>query len=308
MHPAARDPWHELAQNDGVDRGAVALAVISAVDGPAYRDVGTAMAFYADGRRFGALTAGCIEEDVALQARAALADGRARKLRYGAGSPFFDLKLPCGGALDILVLPAPDLGVLHELEARRARREPTSLWIGGRGELSLLALAEPEALRIDFAPPLRFVIFGTGPEAIFFADLVRATGAAHCLYTPEEATLSNARAAGCTCERLGQAGLPDAVQIDARTAVLFFFHDHVWEPPLLNAALKSPAVYIGAQGSRRTQETRLAAMERLGWPRAALGRLRGPIGLIRSVRDPRVLAVSVLAEVMAVVEALPAER
>jgi len=304
MHPAAKDPWREVLQNGG----AAALAVISAVDGPAYRDVGTAMAFFADGRRFGALTAGCIEEDVALHARSALADGRVRKLRYGEGSPFFDLKLPCGGGLEIMVLPSPDLGILRELEARRERREPTSLWIGGVGELSLLGSTDPDALRIHFVPPTRFLIFGTGPEAIFFTDLVRATGAAHCLYTPEEATLTNARAAGCTCEMLGQARLPSATEIDAQTAVLFFFHDHFWEPPILNEALKSCAFYIGAQGSRRTHQTRIAAMERLGWQREELVRLRGPIGLIRSVRDPRVLAVSVLAEVMAVADALATEQ
>jgi len=299
MHPAAQDPWHELAQSETP----AALAVISAVQGPAYRAPGAAMAFFADGRQVGALTAGCIEEDVALHARAALQDGAPRHLRYGEGSPFFDLKLPCGGALEITLLPNPDRGMLRELDARRARREPVSLFIGAEGALSFAPPVQEHALKIDFLAPVRFVILGAGPEAIFFADLARATGAPHILYTPEKSTLSHALASGCCARSLETAALPAQAEVDARTAVVLFFHDHGWEPPILKAALDTPAFYIGAQGSRRTQASRIAALTRQEISPDALARLRGPIGLIPSVRDPKLLAISVLAEVMSIAAA-----
>jgi len=294
MHPAAQDPWHEMAKTDA----AAAIAVISAVEGPAYRAPGAAMAFFVDGRQVGALTAGCIEEDVALHARAAMQDGALRRLRYGEGSPFFDLKLPCGGALEITILPNPDRNTLQELDARRARREPVSLFIGAEGQMAFSALADREALQIDFAAPVRFVILGAGPEAIFFADLARVTGASHILYTPEKSTLSHALASGCSARLLETPALPVEAEVDARTAVVLFFHDHDWEPPILKAALNTPAFYIGAQGSRRTHGTRIASLAGQGIAPDALARLRGPIGLIPSVRDPKLLAISVLAEVM----------
>jgi len=303
MHPAAQDPWHEVAQSDV----AASIAVISLVEGPAYRSPGTAMAFFVDGRQVGALTAGCIEDDVALHARAAMKDGVPRRLRYGEGSPFFDLKLPCGGALEITIVPNPARDILQELDARRARREAVSLFLDPAGALSLSVLEDTSALRIDFAAPVSFVVLGAGPEAIFFADLVRATGAPHVLYTPEKSTLSHALASGCCARLLKAAALPDEAEVDARTAVVLFFHDHDWEPPILMAALGTPAFYIGAQGSKRTQQSRTNALTARGVSAEACARLRGPIGLIPSVRDPKLLAISVLAEVMALAAAPDAD-
>jgi len=77
-----------------------------------------------------------------------------------------------------------------------------------------------------------------------------------------------------------------------------FFHDHDWEPPLLADALKTEAFYIGAQGSQRARDARLADLRAMDVPEEQLTRLTGPVGLIPSARDPGTLAVSVLAEVL----------
>ncbi|OOY11856.1 hypothetical protein BMG00_12290 [Thioclava marina] len=304
-HPAAQDPWQELSQTEAPG----AIAVISGIEGPAYRNAGTAMAILHDGRRIGALSAGCIEEDVAEHARAALLDGKVRKLRYGVGSPFFDLKLPCGGALEVTVIPAPDRELLGELAARRARREETALWLSASGDLRFTeegaASGKPDGFRIAFRPEPRFVIFGAGAEAVFFADLVRATGAPHLLFTPEDATFVNAKAAGCTVRQLNRTGVPPEAAIDARTAVILLFHDHDWELGILEGVLATQAFYIGAQGSVRTQTRRQEGLQARGLAAATRARVHGPIGLIRSAREPRLLAVSVLAEVLAQAESHP---
>jgi xanthine/CO dehydrogenase XdhC/CoxF family maturation factor len=73
---------------------------------------------------------------------------------------------------------------------------------------------------------------------------------------------------------------------------------HDWEPPILIEALKTPAFYIGAQGSQRARDTRFAALRKMHVTSDDLIRLRGPIGMIASARDPRTLAISVLAEVI----------
>ncbi|MFU1478401.1 XdhC family protein [Roseovarius sp. C7] len=80
--------------------------------------------------------------------------------------------------------------------------------------------------------------------------------------------------------------------------MLLFFHDHDWEPPILMASLQSKAFYIGAQGSRRARQLRNLELQMAGATAEELQRIKGPIGLIPSVRDPRSLAVSVLAEVL----------
>ena len=93
------------------DQSDAALAVIVGVEGPSYRPLGAVMAVFDDKRRVGTLSSGCIEKDIALHAQEALEAGRPRKVRYGRGSPFIDIKLPCGGGLDILLLPADELAV-----------------------------------------------------------------------------------------------------------------------------------------------------------------------------------------------------
>jgi len=87
------------------------------------------MAVFGDNRRVGSLSSGCIEADISVQAMTALRAGAPRMLRYGRGSPFIDIQLPCGGGLDILLLPNPDRDVLTRLEQKRGERRPCSLSI-----------------------------------------------------------------------------------------------------------------------------------------------------------------------------------
>lgn len=261
--------------------GGRALALIVGVEGTSYRPVGAGMAVDAEGRRSGNLSSGCIDEDVALHAQRALEDGEMRRLRYGAGSPFADLALPCGGGLDILILPAPDLAAVTRAGAALDARREAELAVPG--------------LTLRILPELRVLVFGKGPEAATFAGLVRLAGYEVQLFSPEAMDIpSDVQAARMTGPRW-----PEGVEVDARTAVTLFFHDHDWEPPLLAAALASPAFYIGAQGSFRARQARHAALAAAGVPADQIARLAEPFGLIPSARDARTLAVGVLADVVA---------
>lgn len=103
---------------------ACALVVMTRTVGGAVRDVGALLAVTADGQSAGYISGGCIDADVVLQAQAAITEGQAQTIRYGAGSPFVDLPLPCGGAIEVLILPNPDAHIVSEivaaLDARRA--------------------------------------------------------------------------------------------------------------------------------------------------------------------------------------------
>ncbi|WP_225029531.1 XdhC family protein [Xinfangfangia pollutisoli] len=133
MHPAMLDPWDSaLTWGTGT-----VLAVLTGTDGPAYRDVGAAMAFHPDGRFAGAITSGCVEADLILRAQEVRRTGQPQSLRYGRGSPFFDLRLPCGGGVDILLFRLKDVGALADLAASRAARRPVSLIVSAEGRLTL---------------------------------------------------------------------------------------------------------------------------------------------------------------------------
>jgi xanthine dehydrogenase accessory factor len=295
-----RDPVEDILamKEEGV------LAIIVGVEGPSYRPVGAVMAVDHTGRRTGTLSSGCVETDIALHALQALGEGRPQVVRYGRGSPFMDIQLPCGGGLEIALVPRPDRDVLRRLSDAHSARWAVTLTVDlSTGSMSLEDEGETgrdgDAFRVRFLPEIRFLVFGKGPEASSFAALVQAAGYPNVLLSPDEETLAAGRAVGCGTRHLTTPGFPEGLSVDDRTAIVLFFHDHDWEPPILAGAVRTPAFYIGAQGSRRARDARLMELEAMGLTEAERARLRGPVGLVPSARDARTLAVSVLAEVLA---------
>lgn len=280
------------------------LAIITGTYGPSYRPLGAMMAVIPGGRRVGMLSSGCIDGDVELHAMQALEDGCPRSLRYGEGSPFVDIRLPCGGGLDVLILPNPDPNRIAQALADLATRRvggfsadpttgamddtdrPTGMW-DGRFHLRLM-------------PEIRLLAFGKGPEVVTLAAMAQAARFPLHLLSHDEETLDLAQAAGCPLRHITEATIPQDLRPDPHTAIALLFHDHEWEPPILRDALASHAFYVGALGSRGANAMRLMALRDLGVSEGAISRLRAPIGLIPSTRDPRTLAVSILAEILAI--------
>lgn len=305
LNPSAavsRDPLAEAA----VAGGDAVLAIITGVEGPSYRPVGAVMAVLPDGEGHdlvGTLSSGCVESDIAHHARAALAEGRPRTIRYGRGSPFIDIQLPCGGGLEILLLPRPDPESLREVGRRRAVRRVCVLRIDREtGQIALQDEGKTGTDGTDFIlriePELRFLVFGKGPEAFTFAALAQSVGFPGLLLSPDDETLEMAARSGCATQRIIRPAWPADLSVDRWTSILLFFHDHDWEPAILEGALQTPAFYIGSQGSQRAAASRRLALADLGVAEERIAQLRGPVGLIRSARDARTLAVSVLAEVL----------
>lgn len=180
-HPALVDPW-DAAQQGG---SGTVMAILTATHGPAYRNPGAVMAIFPDGHYVGAITSGCIEADLVLHAQEVRASGQPRHLRYGEGSPFIDMRLPCGGAVEIELVRIQDHDVLADLAAARRARHSVSLRISPQGRFSLADWkptgADGQDFHIGFRPPIRFVVFGAGPEASLFTSLVRSLGYDHVL-------------------------------------------------------------------------------------------------------------------------------
>ena len=167
---------------------------------------------------------------------------------------------------------------------------------GAQGERRLDDLA---VFVQSFAPPPRMLVFG----AIDFAAAVARTGK----FLGYRVTVCDARPVFATRSRFPDADevvtdwphrYLSGVTTDERTVICVLTHDPKFDVPLLEVALRRPAAYIGAMGSRRTHEDRLARLRDVGLSDAELARLRSPIGLDLGARTPEETAIAIAAELI----------
>jgi xanthine dehydrogenase accessory factor len=151
----------------------------------------------------------------------------------------------------------------------------------------------------SFAPAPRMLVFG----AIDFAAAVARAGK----FLGYHVTVCDARKVFATAARFPDADEVVAdwphrflagAEVDARTVICVLTHDPKFDVPLLEVALRTPAGYIGAMGSRRTHDDRLARLREAGLTEGELARLRSPIGLDLGARTPEETAVSIAAELI----------
>lgn len=280
-----------------------ALVIVTGTEGGAVRAPGALLAV-SDQASLGYISGGCIDADVILQARQALASKEARALRYGAGSPFVDLPLPCGGAIDVLIVPNPAPNVVLELSETLSRRSDTVMEVSPNGIISIChdpALYSSAALRFRYTPKMRLRIAGRGADALALGKIADASGIETRLQLLDEADLFEARNAGLTqIDQLSTVSDLPEVDDDAWTAFVLLFHDRDLEIPLLVQALAGSAFYIGAVGSRKTHQIRCEALREAGCAESEIDRIHGPIGLVPSLRDASAIALSTLAEIISV--------
>src|SRR5215469_15071092 len=105
-----------------------ALVTLIGVDGNAPRAEGAQMAVSESGQWSGYISGGCLEQAIALEAAEVINAGSPRLLRYGKGSPYFDIRLPCGSGLDVFIQPFTDAALIQDMHGRLERRQPFALW------------------------------------------------------------------------------------------------------------------------------------------------------------------------------------
>ena len=268
------------------------------------------MAVLGNGDSAGSFSSGCVEAAIVAEALDVLRVGRPRMARFGQGSDYIDIRLPCGGGMDVLFTPDPPVDVLEKAMACLDARQPILLHFDSAGPLEISpgrTLATPGwengIFTVGRVPPLRLVLLGHGAEMLTSSQLARSFGAQVELYSPDLNLVDAGSAEGLKSVHLLSPGSPAGLQGDAWTAFLFLFHDHDWEPALIAQALDTQAFWIGAMGSPRTQAARRAALAGHGVAEKAIARVHGPVGLIPGSRDPATLALSALAEIVAAYEA-----
>jgi xanthine dehydrogenase accessory factor len=279
-----------------------ALATIVALDGGGPRPVGTQMVV-GEGILSGFLSGGCLEADVVGHAEACLADGEPRRLVYGTGSPWPDIRLLCGARIELMVERiAPDDAAVGRLIALRDARAP-AVWISdGRrrvcGSSGETPAAWEGAFQRPFEPAPKLVVLGGDPTALAIAQLGALAGYETTLVRPKGPEAPPPFAVGYRREDPAEALA--AIGLDRWTAVAVATHEAEADHAALTAALPSPAFYVGALGARRRAGDRLAWLRAAGVAEADIARLRTPIGLDIGGKAPWEVAISVLGEITSV--------
>jgi xanthine dehydrogenase accessory factor len=279
------------------------LVTLTGIEKGSSRGIGSQMAVAEDGRYAGSFSGGCIEAAVVAEALDTVRDNQAKFVRFGIDSPYIDIRLPCGGGVDLLFNPRPNHEAIAGVVARLEARSPATLRISARGvepaaSEAAMSAWHGDAFEVHYVPALRIVAIGQGEDLSAFARLGHRFGADVTALSPDQTVVDLLRDEAIdTVELVSRTNLP-ALRSDPWTAIVFLFHDHDWEEALLSQALRLPAFYFGAVGSRRTHQARLAMLEASGVPESLWRALRGPVGLIPATRDPATLALSILAEVV----------
>ncbi|MBO0707356.1 MAG: XdhC family protein [Candidatus Dormibacteraeota bacterium] len=286
----------------------VAIATVTETWGSSPRPIGSRMLVSASGKMAGSVSNGCIEGAVYQEAEKTLRDGKVRHLEYGvADDVAFEVGLACGGHIELLVQRA---GPGHEealrlLEAEQPFTLRTNL-DDGRVEL------DPQPPRLElprrdggwfvepYGLPPHLVIVGAIHIAIPLHRLAKVLG--------YRVTVIDARATFATEERFGDAdrlivAWPDeglsGIPVDHSTAIVVLTHDPKFDMPALRSALATQAGYIGAIGSRKTNQNRFDALKDDGYAAGDIARIHGPIGLDLGGRDAESTALGIMAEIVA---------
>jgi xanthine dehydrogenase accessory factor len=166
------------------------------------------------------------------------------------------------------------------------------------GESGLCEVGGRELFLRVYSPPLRLVVIGAVHIAQALCPMAALAGFAVTVVDPRTAFASAERFPGVSLSTEWPDRALDALALDHRAAVVTLTHDPKLDEPGLVAALRSPAFYIGALGSTRTQAARLSRLRALGFDDHTLARIHGPVGLAIGARSTAEIAVSILAQII----------
>lgn len=285
------------------------LATLFQVAGSAPRGPGAQMLFTA-GAQGGIAASGyfsgdCIEGDVANHARQCLADGEPRRLHYGMGSPWIDLRLRCGGALHVLVERiAPGEPAVEALLRHAAERRSCTWSTDGRerevaerpGPL-LDFTAEPFRIARRYDPPRRLIVSGGDPGALAVARLGEMARFETILLRPDGPVAPPPFPVAQYLREEPAEALP-RLKVDRWTAYLGATHEDHHDLGGCLAALRGGAGYVGMIGAKSRAPQRLAALEHAGGTPDELARLHLSPGVAGLGKSPWEVATGILAEVM----------
>jgi xanthine dehydrogenase accessory factor len=333
MPPLLEDPLHTARAWRDAGR-AVAIATVVETWGSSPRPAGSQLVVADSGEFVGSVSAGCVEAGVIAKSAEVIESGQPALLELGIeDGRAWEVGLSCGGQIAIWIERLdPESPVLDALLSARERGDPVVLATdleSGERELfipdadnaaassgdaleaaALSALAERRCRRERIAERDRFLHpFHRGPRLLVLGavhiaesllEMARLAGLEVVLIEPRRAFAKRAPFDQTPLLMRWPAEAFNDLGLDADTAVVTLTHDPKLDDPALELALRSPAFYVGALGSRKSHARRCERLLERGLHASALERLHAPVGLAIGARSPAEIAVSILAEIVAV--------
>jgi xanthine dehydrogenase accessory factor len=288
----------------------VAIATVVQTWGSSPRPVGSWLAIRDDGQVAGSVSGGCVEDDLISRVQTEiLTRDTPEMVVYGVSQEeAARFGLPCGGTLRLLVEPKPELAILEQLLKSISSHQITKRSVNIATGKSTLEpgncndefTCSATEMRTTYGPRWRLVIIGAGQLSQYTADFAIASDFEVIVIDPREEYAEGLNRADVTFIQ----GMPDDVLleigVDPHTAVVALTHDPKLDDMALMEALKSSAFYVGALGSRKNTQKRKERLLEFDVSKEEVERLHGPVGLSIGALTPPEIAVSILAEVIAV--------
>ena len=294
--------WHKVGYR-------VVLITVVQTWGSAPRPPGALLALRNDGVIAGSVSGGCVEDDLIDRVKQGQSFSKPALLVYGVSkAEAARFGLPCGGTLRLVQEPLQDAVWIDELLSRTSSHKLVRRTLDLRsGEVTLAEGKRGQSLFFDesylsvsFGPGWRLLLIGAGQLSQILAQMAQACGFEVLICDPRQEYL-----VGGQLEAVQYlSGMPDDVVLDLvpdpHTAIVALTHDPKLDDMALMEALKSAAFYVGALGSRRNTAARKERLKEFDLNPAQINRLHGPVGLNIGSRSPAEIAVSILAEILAV--------
>jgi xanthine dehydrogenase accessory factor len=263
-----------------------------------------------DGQVSGSVSGGCVEDDLIERVHSRkLASDKPEVATYGVTKEQAErFLLPCGGTLQLVLEPVKDSSGLDELLGAVERQELVARILdleSGKsriepGRWSDALDFDGKVLKTVHGPRWRLLIIGAAQLSRYLAQMAQALDYHVTVCDPREEYADAWDLPGVAIER----GYPDdvalAMNLDAHCAVVALTHDPKLDDVALLEALKSPAFFVGALGSKANNDKRRKRLAEFDLSAEEIARLRGPVGLKIGSRTPPEIAVAILAEMTAV--------
>ncbi len=288
----------------------VVLATVIRTWGSAPRPIGALSAIRGDGMVVGSVSGGCVEDDMILRVKnGTLAENSPVTTKYGVSAEEAQrFGLPCGGTLELVLEPLTADSGLDELLARIERHElvlrrldmKTGRASTGPAKWQDQLTFDGTTLQTVYGPRWRLLVIGAGQLSTYLAQMAQALDYQVTICDPREEYSTTFDVPGVELKR----GMPDDVvtemNLDGHSAVVTLTHDPKLDDMALLEALKSPAFYIGAIGSKKNNDARRQRLAEFDLSQAEIARLHGPVGLKIGSKTPPEIAVAILAEMTAI--------
>ena len=291
------------------DGHAAWLVTVLETWGSAPRPPGALLAVRDDGAVAGSVSGGCVEDDLIDRVRHGERVATPTLVTYGVTKDeAARFGLPCGGNLRLVQEPLLETAWIDEVLDRTARHELVARVVDlESGAVRLEPARRDEAFSFDgrtmrglFGPRWRLLVVGAGQLSQALARIALLLDFEVTVCDPREEYETTWNVPGTLFSRAMPDDLALEMQLDPHAAVVALTHDPKLDDLVLLEALKSPAFYIGALGSRGNTAKRKARLGEFDLSAADIARLHGPVGLDVGSRTPAEIAVSIAAEIVAV--------